>query len=163
MFKTLKSFIFKDTPPDVLPVSESPGDNPNRVIKQDAVPKKKRKKKQVTVEPEANSNATLHSIIDHEKKEATAAGNPWVQVLNVELDPNNIGNGAFTLDWNEIFVAKLIRVGYKGKTDSDIVDQWFQDVCRNIVMSEFEQEMADPEKREQFNKANISNSRSEIQ
>ena len=41
-----------------------------------------------------------------------------------------------------MFVAKLVRAGYQGKTDNDIVDNWFQDVCRNIVMESFQKEQA---------------------
>lgn len=70
---------------------------------------------------------------------ADAKGEPWVSVLNVELDPNNIGNGAFELDWNEKFITNLVRAGYKGKTDSDMVDQWFSDVCRNVLAENYEQ------------------------
>ena len=55
-----------------------------------------------------------------EKDKATAAGEPWVSVIGVEIDPDNVGNGAFELDWNEIFLAKLVRAGYKGKTDQQI-------------------------------------------
>ena len=73
------------------------------------------------------------------KTEATGRGEPWVSILSVELDPDNIGQGAFELDWNEFFVAKLIRAGYKGKDDAQIVDQWFQDVCRNVVLETYEQ------------------------
>jgi hypothetical protein len=73
---------------------------------------------------------------------ATEKGEPWVSVLNVELDPDNIGNGAFELDWNDKFVANLVRAGYKGKTDSDMVDQWFQDVCRNVLAENYEQWLA---------------------
>jgi hypothetical protein len=73
------------------------------------------------------------------KDAATARGEPYVAVLSVELDPNNVGNGAFELDWNDIFLAKLIRAGYKGKNDQQIVDQWFQEVCRNVLMENFEQ------------------------
>jgi hypothetical protein len=73
------------------------------------------------------------------KELATENGEPWVNVLSVEVDPDNIGNGAFELDWNEIFVARLVKAGYKGKTDVDIVDRWFQDVCRNVVLENFEQ------------------------
>jgi hypothetical protein len=73
------------------------------------------------------------------KELATEKGEPYVNIISVELDPENIGNGAFELDWNDFFVAKLVRSGYKGKDDSQIVDQWFQDVCRNVVMETFEQ------------------------
>ena len=70
---------------------------------------------------------------------ADANGEPWVSVLSVELDPTNIGNGAFELDWNEKFITNLARAGYKGKTDSDMVDQWFSDVCRNVLAENYEQ------------------------
>ena len=55
-----------------------------------------------------------------EKELATARGEPYVSILSVELDQDNIGNGAFELDWNDIFLAKLVRAGYQGKTDAVI-------------------------------------------
>ena len=70
------------------------------------------------------------------------AGEPWVSVLSMELEKDTLDKGAFELDWNDIFVAKLVRAGYQGKTDNDIVDQWFQAVCRNIVLESFEKEQA---------------------
>jgi len=77
-----------------------------------------------------------------EKELATEAGEPWVSVLGIELNKGSLEQGAFELDWNDLFVAKLVRAGYQGKTDNDIVDNWFQDVCRNIVMESFEKEQA---------------------
>ena len=74
-----------------------------------------------------------------EKDLATKRGEPYVKILNVELDSDNIGNGAFELDWNDIFVAKLVRAGYQGKDDADIVDNWFKTICRNILTEEYEQ------------------------
>jgi hypothetical protein len=94
------------------------------------------------------------------KEQATAAGEPWVQVLSMEIDPENPGAGAFELDWNDIFVARLIKSGYQGKTDQDIVDNWFQDVCRNVVMETYQQEQADPDKRN--NRRDLGNGRTEI-
>lgn len=73
------------------------------------------------------------------KEIATEKGLPWVEVLNVELDPDNIGNGAFELDWNDKFITNLVRAGYQGKTDADMVDQWFADVCKNVVAENYEQ------------------------
>ena len=70
---------------------------------------------------------------------ATKNNEPWVQVLSMEIDKDNPGQGAFELDWNDIFVARLIKSGYQGKTDQDIVDNWFQDVCRNVVLETAEQ------------------------
>lgn len=70
---------------------------------------------------------------------STERGEPWVNILSIELDPENIGNGSFELDWNDLFVAKLVRAGYKGKDDAQIVDQWFQTICRNVVLETYEQ------------------------
>ena len=77
-----------------------------------------------------------------EKELANEAGEPWVSVLGMELQEGTLDRGAFELDWNDIFVAKLVRSGYQGKTDADIVDNWFQEVCRNIVMESYEKEQA---------------------
>lgn len=76
------------------------------------------------------------------KELATEAGEPYISVISVELDPDDVGNGAFELDWNEVFVARLVKSGYmikKDDTDAEIVDRWFQSVCRNILNENFEQ------------------------
>lgn len=97
------------------------------------------------------------------KELATSKGEAWVNIESVELDPNNIGNGAFELDWNELFVAKLIRAGYKGKDDAQIVDQWFQDICRNVVLETFEQyEANNPRPLSGVQRKDIGGGRSEV-
>ena len=85
------------------------------------------------------------------KEKATAAGEPYISILSVDLDPNDINNGSFELDWNDKFVVNLVKQGYKIReddTDAQIVDRWFQTVCRNIALEVYEQEQADPDKRE---------------
>ena len=77
-----------------------------------------------------------------DKDRANEQGLPWVSVVQVELDPDNIGNGAFELDWNEKFITNLVRAGYQtkpGEDESIIVDRWFQDVCRNVEQENYEQ------------------------
>ncbi len=97
------------------------------------------------------------------KELATEKGEPWVNIESIELDPDNIGNGAFELDWNEFFVAKLVRGGYKGKDDQQIVDQWFQDVCRHVVLETFEQyEANNPRPVSGVQRKDLGNGRSEI-
>ena len=76
------------------------------------------------------------------KELANEKGEPYVQILSMEVDPVNLHQGSIELDWNDKFVANLLRAGYAGKTDSDIVDQWFQNVCRHVVMETWEQEQA---------------------
>jgi len=85
-------------------------------------------------------------LMEKEKAEATAKGDAWISVLSVELDMDNLSNGSFDLDFNDYFIAKLARAGYKG-TDVDMVDQWFSDVCRNVIQENYEQDMADPDNR----------------
>ena len=73
------------------------------------------------------------------KELATERGEPYIEILRMEVNPVDINSGAFEFDWNDKFVANLIRAGYQGKTDADLVDQWFQNVCRNVVLETYEQ------------------------
>jgi hypothetical protein len=95
------------------------------------------------------------------KVAANKAGEPWVQVLSIDVDKDDPGMGAFELDWNDIFVARLIKAGYQGKTDQDIVDNWFQTVCRNVVLETYQQEQADPSNRPS-NRRDLGNGRTEV-
>jgi hypothetical protein len=79
------------------------------------------------------------------KEIATEKGEPYVAILSMDVDPENMHQGAFELDWNDKFIANLVRAGYQMKPndkDSDIIDRWFQNVCRHVVMETWEQEMA---------------------
>ena len=95
------------------------------------------------------------------KELATEAGEPWVEVISMEIDKDNPGAGSFELDWNDKFVANLIRAGYQGKTDQDLVDNWFRSVCQNVVLENYEQEQADPDNRPS-NRRDLGNGRTEI-
>jgi hypothetical protein len=81
---------------------------------------------------EAKKYATPVEVKKPTKAEATAKKEPWVAVLDTQVDPGNIRNGFFELDWNEYFILQLKSSGYSGTTEEEIVDQWFQDMCRNI-------------------------------
>jgi hypothetical protein len=100
------------------------------------------------------------------KELATEKGEPYVTILSMEVDPANMQNGAFELDWNDKFVANLVRAGYQMSpkdTDSDIVDRWFTAVCRNIVLETYEQYQAmDPERDRVVKSRNIGDGRSEV-
>jgi len=95
------------------------------------------------------------------KERAEELGEPYIAVISVDLDPNNIGNGSFELDWNDKFIANLVRAGYQGKTDQQLIDQWFNGICRNIINETLEQEQADPDNR-LINKRDLGSGRSEI-
>lgn len=79
------------------------------------------------------------------KQIATEKNEPYVAIVSMDIDPANLHQGAFELDWNEIFIARLVKAGYMMKptdADSDIVDRWFQNVCRHVVMETWEQDQA---------------------
>lgn len=63
---------------------------------------------------------------------ATERKEPWVGVLETHVNKENVRNGFFELDWNEYFVVQLRGAGYTGDTDEEVVDKWFQELCRNV-------------------------------
>jgi hypothetical protein len=72
------------------------------------------------------------------KDRATAKGEPWVSVLETKVNPENIRNGFFELDWNELFVLKLRQegFGFEGDPEEEIVDRWFRDIVRQMLTDE---------------------------
>jgi len=97
------------------------------------------------------------------KEAATKKGEPYINVTSVELDPDNVENGAFELDWNDIFVARLVKAGYKGRDDAQIVDQWFQTICRNVLAENYEQwEANQPPETRIIQKRDLGDGRSEV-
>jgi hypothetical protein len=70
------------------------------------------------------------------KEQATESKEPWVGVLQTHVAKDDIKNGFFELDWNEFFVLQLRQAGYSGATDEEVVDKWFQELCRNIGAEE---------------------------
>jgi hypothetical protein len=121
-----------------------------------------KKKKPVKVEAPKETKAPKKT----EKEIATEKGEPWVGIISMDVDPENMHQGAFELDWNDKFVANLVRAGYQGKpedTDAEIVDRWFQNVCRHVVMETWEQEQAmNPEANRVVQTRNIGGGRTEV-
>jgi hypothetical protein len=120
------------------------------------------KKKKVETKSEAPKPAKKKS----EKDLATERGEPYVAILSMEIDPENMQQGAFELDWNDKFVSNLVRAGYQMNakdTDADIVDRWFTAVCRNIVMETYEQyEAMNPERDRVIKTRSMGDGRSEV-
>ena len=118
-----------------------------------------KKKKAGTVEQPVAPQKT-------EKEIANEKGEPYVNIVSMEIDPENIQAGAFELDWNDKFVANLVRAGYQmdaKDTDADIVDRWFTAVCRNVVLETYEQyEAMNPERDRVVKTRNIGDGRSEV-
>ena len=72
------------------------------------------------------------------KERATRKNEPYITVLNTHVNKDNIRNGFFELDWNELFVLQLKQAGYgfDGDPDEEIVDRWFRDIVRNMLSEE---------------------------
>ena len=72
------------------------------------------------------------------KEYATRRKEPWVNVLDVKINQENVRNGFFELDWNEYFIAQLIQAGYGVDNDpeEEIVDRWFRDIVYNMLEAE---------------------------
>jgi len=73
---------------------------------------------------------------EQEQETKETAKGPWVKVIEVHFDKDNPQRGYFELDWNEDFVGLLGEAGYAGSTDEAIVDLWFNDLCRSIVLEQ---------------------------
>jgi hypothetical protein len=70
------------------------------------------------------------------KDRATRKKEPWVGVLETHVNKDNVRNGFFELDWNDLFVLKLKQEGYgeDGDKDEEIIDRWFRELCANVVV-----------------------------
>jgi len=141
MFNKIKSIFKKPEPVKAEPKEKKP---------------RKPKEPKVKIEP-----------ILTEKEKATQAGEPYIAITKVDIDPNDMHNGAFELDWNDKFIINLIKSGYKQKdtdTDDVIADRWFQVVCRNIALEVYEQVQADPTNREvrPIQTRDLGNGRTEV-
>ena len=75
---------------------------------------------------------TAKTTIKKKNKKAKKSEEPIVKVLNLNVNPENPRNGFFELDWNDEFVNMLKQSGYLGASDEEIVDRWFQTLCRTI-------------------------------
>ena len=76
----------------------------------------------------------------YDKNMATHKGEEYVRVVGMELDENKPGQGFFELDFNDNFVEYLAKAGYDGLEPDQIVDNWFSDLCKNIVLNDLEDE-----------------------
>ena len=72
------------------------------------------------------------------KEYATRRKEPWVNVLDVKVNEDNVRNGFFELDWNKYFIEQLIQSGYGEEADpeEEIVDRWFRDIVFNMLSEE---------------------------
>lgn len=85
---------------------------------------------------EKSSVDIRRATLQKEKEEATKKGEPWVAVLDTQVNPDNIRNGFFELDWNNEFIEKLLDAGYTGESNEQIVDAWFKTIVTQMLEEE---------------------------
>lgn len=73
---------------------------------------------------------------DFDKKIAELKNEPWVNVNKMGINPDTAQAGFVELDWNDHFIKFLHDNGYTGKSDEDVVNKWFNDVCRTVLLQE---------------------------
>jgi len=75
-------------------------------------------------------------VAEHDKAIAEIKEEPYVNVLKLDVNPENAKAGYMELDWNDHFVKMLHDNGYTGTNDEDVVNKWFNDVCRTVLLQE---------------------------
>ena len=85
---------------------------------------------------EKTAEEERRAVLQREKEAATKKGEPWVAVLDTQVNPDDIKNGFFELDWNNEFIEKLLDAGYKGETNEQIVDAWFRTIAMQVLDEE---------------------------
>jgi len=95
------------------------------------------------------------------KAAATRRQEPWVNVLDMQVNEENIRNGFFELDWNDYFIKELIQNGYGTEADpqEEVVDRWFKDIVYNMLV---EQDMDTDRGAGYINVVPIDKGRSEV-
>ena len=79
-----------------------------------------------------------HGLISqtiYDKTVATIKNEPYMGVIESNFRPDLGINGlTFEFEWNEQFIAMLVSNGYNGTTDEEIVNSYFNDLCRSVAV-----------------------------
>ena len=94
------------------------------------------KKTQEESTVEKTTEEIRRETLEAEKAAATKMNQPWVAVLDTQVNPDNIKNGFFELDWNNEFIEQLLDAGYSGETNEQIVDAWFRTIVSQMLEEE---------------------------
>jgi hypothetical protein len=78
---------------------------------------------------------------EYSKMVATAKNEPYIAVVNSSYDPKQKLDGfEFEFDWNHIWLELLIECGYTGATEEKIIQSWFTDLCRSVLVENADRE-----------------------
>lgn len=76
------------------------------------------------------------SETQYEKSCAEVKQEPYVNVIKMGVNDENVAQGYFELDWNDEFIKMLQNAGLEGRSDEEIVNKWFNAVCRTVLIQE---------------------------
>lgn len=69
-----------------------------------------------------------------DKGVATINGEPWVAVKDTNFNPKRGLSGfSMELDYNDHFVTMLRENGFEGRTDEQVVNDWFTELCKQVA------------------------------
>lgn len=108
-------------------------------LEEQAEAERKARKAEAEAERKRLEEAELELLKKKDPKEyATRKKEPWISVLDVKVNKENVRNGFFELDWNKYFIEELVRAGYGTEADpeEEIVDRWFRDVVYQMLDEE---------------------------
>ena len=74
--------------------------------------------------------------LERGRRIAMVTKEPWVEVKKMQVNEDDPKQGYMELDWNDEFVQMLMRKGYSGESDEAVVNKWFNDVCRTVLLQE---------------------------
>ena len=75
--------------------------------------------------------------ITFNKQRSLLKNEPWIGIVNSGFDPSQGIDGVFfEFDWNAQWIDYLRNNGYAGRTDEQVIDEWFADVCRSHTMND---------------------------
>jgi hypothetical protein len=112
------------------------GENPELKYQQEVQAAIKAKQK---AKPKAKAKkVTIEKAPLTDKEKATLRHEPWVDVIGFRVNPENVRNGFFEIDWNEYWIEKLKQEGYgfDGDPEDEIVGRWYRDICYNAAAAE---------------------------
>lgn len=72
------------------------------------------------------------------KQQATLKNEPYIHMVELGVDDAPNKGGYFELDWNDVFIQQLTEAGYTGRSDDDMVNKWFNTLCRQVILDEMQ-------------------------
>jgi hypothetical protein len=108
-------------------------------LEAEAEAERQRMAEQAEAERQRLEQAELELLKKKDPKEyATRKKEPWVAVLDVKVNKENLRNGFFELDWNRYFIQDLIQAGFGLEADpeEEVVDRWFRTIVYQMLEDE---------------------------